>query len=69
MDNYSRNTWRRMKGYAALLLIIISSLAALLRSIGLRLAIQPDQPYGLSAGTAAVAEERAEYTTENENND
>lgn len=47
----------------------LSSLTALLRSIGLRLAIQPDQPYGVSAGAAAVAEEPAEYNTEDEDNE
>jgi probable addiction module antidote protein len=42
----------------------LSSLTALLRSIGLRLAIQPDQPYNVSTGAAAVAEEPAEYNGE-----
>lgn len=41
----------------------LSSLTALLRSIGLRLAIQPDQP------VAAIAEEQAEYHTEDAQND
>jgi DNA-binding phage protein len=39
------------------------SLTALLRSIGLRQATRPDQSYSLSTG-AAVAEELAEYNTE-----
>ena len=43
----------------------LSSLTALLRSIGLRLAIQPDQ----SQGAAAVAEEPAEYNTEDKNDE
>lgn len=47
----------------------LSSLTALLRSIGLRLAIQPDQTYSMSAGAAAVAEEQAEYNTEDENDE
>lgn len=46
----------------------LNSLHMLLRSIGLRLAIQPDQPQSVS-GAAAVAEEPAEYNTENEDND
>jgi probable addiction module antidote protein len=47
----------------------LSSLTALLRSIGLRLAIQPEQPYNVSTGAAAVAEEQADYDTENEGDD
>jgi probable addiction module antidote protein len=43
----------------------LSSLTALLRSIGLRLAIHPDQP----TAPLAVAEERAEYNTEDENDE
>jgi probable addiction module antidote protein len=45
----------------------LSSLTALLRGIGLRLAIQPDTLYSTPAGAAAVAE--AEYSTENEDDD
>jgi probable addiction module antidote protein len=47
----------------------LSSLTALLRSIGLRLAIQPDQTYNLSAGAMAMAEEQAEYDTEDNNDE
>ncbi|MCU0508480.1 MAG: putative addiction module antidote protein [Anaerolineae bacterium] len=47
----------------------LSSLTALLRSIGLRLAIQPDQAYNQSSGAVAVAEEPAEYDTEDENDE
>ena len=44
----------------------LSSLNALLRSIGLRLAIQPDQSHNVPTGAAAVAEDQAEYDTEDE---
>ncbi len=47
----------------------LSSLTALLRSIGLRLAIQPDQAYNQSSGAVAVAEEPAQYDTEDENDE
>lgn len=47
----------------------LSSLTALLRSIGLRLAIQPDQPYSMTAGAAVVAEEQGEYDTEMKEDD
>ncbi len=48
----------------------LNSLYTLLRSIGLRLAIQPDQPYNVSAaGAAGVAEGQAEYNTEDENDE
>jgi probable addiction module antidote protein len=42
----------------------LSSLTALLRSIGLRLAIQPERTDNFSTGAVAVAEEQAAYNTE-----
>lgn len=47
----------------------LSSLTALLRSIGLRLAIQPDSSYNITAGAAAIAEEQAAYNTEDKTDD
>ena len=47
----------------------LSSLTALLRSIGLRLAIQPDQTYNLSTDAMTVAEEPAKYNAEDENDE
>ncbi len=47
----------------------LSSLTALLRSIGLRLAIQPDQAYNLATDAMAVAEEQAEYNTEDKSDE
>jgi probable addiction module antidote protein len=47
----------------------LSSLTALLRSIGLRLAIQPDQAYNQSNSAMAVAEEPAEYSMENDDDE
>jgi probable addiction module antidote protein len=47
----------------------LSSLTALLRSMSLRLAIQPDQAYRPSDAAMAVAEEQAEYNTEDKDNE
>ena len=47
----------------------LNSLYTLLRSIGLRLAIQPDQTYNLSTNVAALAEGQAEYNTEDANDE
>ena len=47
----------------------LSSLTARLRSLGLRLAIQPDRQYDITASDAAMAEEQAEYKSEDENDD
>jgi probable addiction module antidote protein len=47
----------------------LSSLTALLRSIGLRLAIQVEQSSATSNSAVGLAEERAEYDTEEHNDD
>jgi probable addiction module antidote protein len=47
----------------------LSSLTTLLRSLGLRLAIEQAVPYAVKADTMAVAEEPAKYNAENEDND
>ncbi len=47
----------------------LSSLTALLRSLGLRLAIHPAAPSAVEADALAVAEEQAEYNAESEGDD
>jgi probable addiction module antidote protein len=47
----------------------LSSLTALLRSLGLRLAIHPAEPAAMEANVMAMAEDSAEYNIENEVDD
>lgn len=47
----------------------LSSLTALLRSMSLRLAIQPDQAYHRSDAAMAVADEPAKYNTEDKDDE
>lgn len=47
----------------------LSSLTALLQGLGLRLAIRQDEVRTVASNIMAVAEERAEYNTEDENNE
>jgi len=47
----------------------LSSLTALLRSLGLRLAIHPAEPSAVGADALAVAEDSAEYHAESEGDD
>ncbi len=46
----------------------LSSLTALLRSLGLRLAIHPAEPNAVGPDALAVAEEPAEYNAESKDN-
>lgn len=47
----------------------LSSLTALLRSLGLRLAIHPAEPSAVETNVMAVAEEQAKYNAESDDDD
>ncbi len=47
----------------------LSSLIALLRGLGMRLAIRQAEPYAMTEDALAVAEEPADYNTEDENDE
>jgi probable addiction module antidote protein len=47
----------------------LSSLTALLRGLGMRLAIRQAEPYTITSNALAVAEDEAEYNAEDETDD